>query len=202
MNSVNPHRIEGQKTAAFEICDDLGGAPDVLAIPVGNAGNISAYWAGFREYAAAGLASSTPRMFGFQAAGAAPLVSGRPVDEPETIATAIRIGNPASWTSAIAARDDSGGRIDAVSDDQILAAYRALATEEGIFCEPSSAASMAGVMGLAPVASGVIERDARVVCVLTGTGLKDPATAESLVGAGRVITAEPTVGSVAVALGW
>jgi threonine synthase len=143
-------------------------------------------------------------MLGFQAAGAAPLVLGRPVDAPETIATAIRIGNPASWDKAIAARDDSGGRIDAVTDDQILGAYRALATEEGIFCEPSSAASVAGVIGLAPAAgaAAAIDPDAVVVCVLTGTGLKDPATAESLVGAGRVIEAEPTVGSVAVALGW
>ena len=202
VNSVNPYRLEGQKTGAFEVCDDLGGAPDILAIPVGNAGNISAYWAGFREYAAAGLVASTPAMYGFQAAGAAPLVSGRPVDHPDTIATAIRIGNPASWDKAIAARDESGGRIDAVTDDEILAAYRALATEEGIFCEPSSAASVAGVTGLAPAGSGAIDRDALVVCVLTGTGLKDPTTAETLIDAGRVIEAEPTVGSVAVALGW
>jgi threonine synthase len=200
VNSVNPFRLEGQKTGAFEVCDDLGRAPDILAIPVGNAGNISAYWAGFREYAAAGLVDATPAMFGFQAAGAAPLVSGRPVDHPETIATAIRIGNPASWGKAIAARDESGGRIEAVSDDEILAAYRALAVEEGIFCEPSSAASVAGIARLA--AAGAIAPDALVVCVLTGTGLKDPTTAESLTGTGQVIEAEPTVGSVAVALGW
>jgi threonine synthase len=187
---------------SFEICDDLGRAPDILAIPVGNAGNISAYWAGFEEYAAAGHVAATPRMFGFQAAGAAPLVTGTPVDEPDTIATAIRIGNPASWDKAIAARDDSGGRIEAVTDDEILAAYRALAAEEGLFCEPSSAASVAGVTRLAPAGSGVIARDELVVCVLTGTGLKDPATAESQIGAGRVIEAEPTVGAVAVALGW
>jgi threonine synthase len=202
VNSVNPYRLEGQKTGAFEICDDLGRAPDILAIPVGNAGNISAYWAGFEEYAAAGHVAATPRMFGFQAAGAAPLVTGTPVDEPDTIATAIRIGNPASWDKAIAARDDSGGRIEAVTDDEILAAYRALAAEEGLFCEPSSAASVAGVTRLAPAGSGVIARDELVVCVLTGTGLKDPATAESQIGAGRVIEAEPTVGAVAVALGW
>ncbi|MEO5940765.1 MAG: threonine synthase [Candidatus Limnocylindrales bacterium] len=202
VNSVNPYRLEGQKTGAFEVCDDLGRAPDVLAIPVGNAGNISAYWTGFREYAAAGLATSTPRMLGFQAAGAAPLVSGTPVEEPDTIATAIRIGNPASWATAIAARDESGGRIDAVSDDEILAAYRALALEEGVFCEPSSAASVAGVARLGPTGSGAIGRDELVVCILTGTGLKDPSTAESLTGAGQVIEAEPTVGSVAVALGW
>jgi threonine synthase len=200
VNSVNPFRLEGQKTGAFEICDDLGRAPDILAIPVGNAGNISAYWAGFREYRAAGLVDATPAMFGFQAAGAAPLVSGRPVDHPDTIATAIRIGNPASWDKAIAARDESGGRIEAVTDDEILAAYRALATEEGIFCEPSSAASVAGVTRLA--GSGAIAADALVVCVLTGTGLKDPTTAETMIDPGQVIEAEPTVGAVAVALGW
>ena len=200
VNSVNPFRLEGQKTAAFEVCDDLRRAPDILAIPVGNAGNISAYWAGFVEYAAAGMVATTPAMYGFQAAGAAPLVSGRPVEHPDTIATAIRIGNPASWARAIAARDESGGRIEAVSDDEILAAYGALAAEEGIFCEPSSAASMAGVTKLA--ASGSIAADTLVVCVLTGTGLKDPTTAETMIGAGQVIEAEPTIGAVAVALGW
>jgi threonine synthase len=200
VNSVNPFRLEGQKTAAFEVCDDLGRAPDVLAIPVGNAGNISAYWAGFQEYAAAGLVDSTPAMYGFQAAGAAPLVSGRPIDHPDTIATAIRIGNPASWAKAIAARDESGGRIAAVTDDEILAAYRALATEEGIFCEPSSAASVAGVTQLA--GAGTIGTETLIVCVLTGTGLKDPTTAETMIGDRQVIQAEPTVGSVAVALGW
>ena len=202
VNSVNPHRLEGQKTAAFEICDDLGRAPDILAIPVGNAGNISAYWAGFGDYAEAGLVPTRPRMLGFQAAGAAPLVLGRPIESPETIATAIRIGNPASWATAVAARDESGGRIAAVSDDEILAAYRALAVEEGIFCEPSSATSLAGVTSMA--AAGEIARDAVVVCVLTGTGLKDPATAEATAAAGgtAVLEAEPTVGSVAVVLGW
>jgi len=200
VNSVNPYRLEGQKTGAFEVCDDLRRAPDILAIPVGNAGNIGAYWTGFREYAAAGLVSTTPAMYGFQAAGAAPLVLGHPVEEPDTIATAIRIGNPASWDKAIAARDESGGLIGAVSDDEILAAYRGLAEEEGIFCEPSSAASVAGIRGLASL--GAIAADALIVCVLTGSGLKDPATAESLIGDGRVIEAEPTVGAVAVALGW
>ena len=202
VNSVNPHRLEGQKTAAFEICDDLGRAPDILAIPVGNAGNISAYWAGFGDYAEAGLVPTRPRMLGFQAAGAAPLVLGRPIESPETIATAIRIGNPASWATAVAARDESGGRIAAVSDDEILAAYRALAVEEGIFCEPSSATSLAGVTSMA--AAGEIARDAVVVCVLTGTGLKDPATAEATAAAGgtTVLEAEPTVGSVALVLGW
>ena len=131
VNSVNPHRLEGQKTAAFEVCDDLGRAPDVLAIPVGNAGNISAYWAGFGDYRAAGLIDGLPRMYGFQAAGAAPIVLGHRVAEPETIATAIRIGDPASWTKAVAARDESGGRIEAVTDDEILEAYRDVARDEG-----------------------------------------------------------------------
>ena len=198
VNSVNPFRLEGQKTAAFEVCDDLGRAPDVLAIPVGNAGNISAYWMGFGEYAAAGIIRDTPRMWGFQAAGAAPLVVGHRIDHPETVATAIRIGDPASWTKAIDARDASGGRIDAVTDDEILAAYRALAREQGIFCEPASAASVAGVTRAA--AAGELERDALVVCVLTGHGLKDPTTAERQ--AASFIEAGASVGAVAVALGW
>src|SRR6187401_1609977 len=168
VNSVNPFRLDGQKTAAFEVCDDLGRAPDILAIPVGNAGNISAYWAGFRDYATAGVTRSLPRMWGFQAAGAAPLVYGRPVDRPETVATAIRIGDPASWATAVAARDESHGTIEAVSDDEILAAYRSLAEEEGIFCEPSSATSLAGVASLA--SRGELDRDAVIVCVLTGSG--------------------------------
>ena len=200
VNSVNPFRLDGQKTAAFEICDDLGRAPDILAIPVGNAGNISAYWAGFKDYVAAGLiaATGTPRMWGFQAAGAAPLVHGQRVERPETIATAIRIGDPASWDKAVAARDESGGRIEAVTDDEILAAYRDLARLEGIFCEPASAASVAGIRKMA--AAGQLDPDATVVAVLTGHGLKDPYTAERQVPA--VIDAEPTVGAVAVALGW
>jgi threonine synthase len=198
VNSVNPFRLDGQKTAAFEVCDELGRAPDILAIPVGNAGNISAYWAGFREYAEARIVESTPRMWGFQAAGAAPLVSGRPVDRPETIATAIRIGAPASWEKAIAARDESGGRIEAVSDDEILAAYRDLARLEGVFCEPASAASVAGLRKMA--AQGALDPDAAVVAVLTGHGLKDPHTAEREVPG--VIESAPTLGAVAVALGW
>jgi threonine synthase len=198
VNSVNPFRLDGQKTAAFEVCDDLGRAPDILAIPVGNAGNISAYWAGFTDYAGAGLVDATPRLWGFQAAGAAPLVHGRRVDRPETIATAIRIGNPASWGKAIAARDESGGRIEAVSDDEILGAYRDLARHAGIFCEPASAASVAGIRKMA--AAGRLDPDATVVAVLTGHGLKDPATAERHVP--RVIEAAPTLGAVAVALGW
>jgi threonine synthase len=198
VNSVNPFRLDGQKTAAFEICDDLGRAPDVLAIPVGNAGNISAYWAGFRDYAAAGIVDGTPRLWGFQAAGAAPLVVGHRIERPETVATAIRIGDPASWTKAIEARDASGGRITAVTDDEILAAYRALARYEGIFCEPASAASVAGVTKAA--GAGELDPAATVVCVLTGHGLKDPTTAERAVP--PFIESEPTVGAVAVALGW
>jgi threonine synthase len=198
VNSVNPFRLEGQKTAAFEVCDDLGRAPDVLAIPVGNAGNISAYWAGFGDYHAAGLVQGLPRMFGFQAAGAAPIVLGRRVEDPETIATAIRIGDPASWQKAVSARDDSGGLIEAVTDDQILAAWRDLARQEGLFCEPSSAASLAGVQRLA--VENRLDRDATIVCVLTGSGLKDPKTAEASVGG--LLVAEPTAVAVATTLGW
>ncbi len=199
VNSVNPYRIEGQKTASFEIVDDLGDAPSILAIPVGNAGNITAYWKGFTEYASAGRAAGTPRMWGFQAAGAAPLVAGHPIDHPETIATAIRIGNPASWKQAEAARDQSGGLIDAVTDDEILAAYRELSRFEGVFCEPSSAASVAGVIKAAR--AGEVPDGATVVCVLTGNGLKDPTTAEAGLEV-KVTEAEPTIAGVAHALGW
>jgi threonine synthase len=179
VNSVNPHRIEGQKTAAFEVVDELGAAPDVLAIPVGNAGNITAYWRGFREYRAAGRAATLPRMIGGQAEGAAPIVRGEPVTDPQTFASAIRIGNPASWASAVAARDESEGLIDSVSDVEIAAAQRDLAAQEGIFCEPASAASLA-VLRKA-VASGAVARGTRAVCVLTGTGLKDlPAVSDGL----------------------
>jgi threonine synthase len=197
VNSVNPHRLEGQKTAAFEVCDDLGRAPDAVAIPVGNAGNISAWWAGFGEYRAAGIVDTAPRMLGFQAAGAAPIVAGHPIDRPETIATAIRIGNPASWAKATAARDESGGLIDSVTDDEIIDAWRDLARVEGIFCEPSSGAGVAGVRKLAAVGqlSGEL-----VVCVLTGTGLKDPATAERAVG--PILEADPTADAVRRALKW
>jgi threonine synthase len=198
VNSVNPDRLDGQKTAAYEVCDDLGRAPDVLAIPVGNAGNISAYWAGFRDYRTAGITTGLPRMMGFQAAGAAPIVAGHPIDHPETVATAIRIGNPASWLKATAARDESGGVIEAVTDDEILAAYRDVARLEGIFCEPSSAASLAGVRRLA--AAGRLDRDSVVVAVLTGAGLKDPGSAEGI--APPIIEAHPSVGDVARALGW
>ncbi len=171
VNSVNPYRIEGQKTAAFEVCEELGEAPDALAIPVGNAGNITAWWRGFRE------TERAPVLFGFQAAGAAPLVEGHPIAHPETVASAIRIGNPARWEEAMDAVTASRGRIAAVSDEQILDAYRLLAASEGVFCEPASAASVAGILahGL-PAADGAVSPET-VVCVLTGHGLKDPDTA-------------------------
>lgn len=175
VNSINPFRLEGQKTGAFEVVDDLGDAPDYLAIPVGNAGNITAYWKGFNEYRQKGLCQSLPRMLGFQAAGAAPLVVGHPVAEPETIATAIRIGNPARGDQALDAARDSGGLIDAVTDEEIISAYHLVAEKEGTFCEPASAASLAGV--ISKRRAGVIEEGSRVVCVLTGHGLKDPDTA-------------------------
>ncbi|MEV4003828.1 threonine synthase [Actinomadura sp. NPDC049753] len=172
VNSVNKYRLQGQKTAAFEIVDTLGDAPDVHCLPVGNAGNISAYWMGYKEYAKDGLASRTPRMLGFQASGAAPFVKGEPVLKPQTIATAIRIGNPASWDLAVAARDESGGAIDSVTDRQILAAYRHLAREEGVFVEPASAASVAGLLQASE--QGGVAAGSRVVCTVTGNGLKDP----------------------------
>ncbi|MGI9953268.1 threonine synthase [Moorellaceae bacterium AZ2] len=172
VNSLNPYRIEGQKTAAFEVCDALGEAPDYLAIPVGNAGNITAYWRGFKEYRSAGRSGKLPRMIGFQAEGAAPIVRGEVVSNPETVATAIRIGNPASWGPAVEAARESGGFIDCVSDEEILAAQRLLATAEGIFAEPASAASLAGVLKY--VQKGLFNPQDCVVCVLTGNGLKDP----------------------------
>jgi threonine synthase len=197
VNSVNPFRLQGQKTAAFEIVDALGDAPDVHCLPVGNAGNISAYWMGYKEYAADGVASKTPRMLGFQASGAAPFVRGGPVAKPSTIATAIRIGNPASWDLAVAARDESGGAIDAVTDRQILAAYRLLAREEGVFVEPASAASVAGVLQAAE--QGVLPRGSRVVCTVTGNGLKDPDWAIS--GAPAPTTVKVDAHAAASALG-
>ena len=171
VNSINPHRLEGQKTAAFEIVDVLGDAPDELFIPVGNAGNITAYWKGFTEYYQAGRAKSKPRMMGFQAEGAAPIVRGYVIDKPETIATAIRIGNPASWHKAVAARNESGGIIDMVSDEEIMSAYRLMATKESIFGEPASAASLAGLIKLSR--QGMDFSQKRLVCIVTGTGLKD-----------------------------
>ncbi|MFC1402857.1 MULTISPECIES: threonine synthase [Streptacidiphilus] len=172
VNSVNPVRIEGQKTAAFEIVDMLGDAPDIHVLPVGNAGNITAYWKGYQEYAKDGLSSHNPRMWGFQASGSAPIVDGAPVLKPQTIATAIRIGNPASWDYALAARDESGGLIDKVTDRQILAAYRLLAAREGVFVEPASAASVAGLLHAAD--QGLVDPGQKIVCTVTGNGLKDP----------------------------
>ncbi|WKV16395.1 threonine synthase [Janibacter limosus] len=181
VNSVNPARIEGQKTASFEIVDALGDAPDIHCLPVGNAGNITAYWRGYQEYATetegvsgtlAAVSTRTPQMWGFRAAGSAPIVPGHPVDEPDTIATAIRIGNPASWQQAEQARDDSGGRIEAVTDEEILDAHRILSSREGIFVEPASAASVAGLLKAA--AAGQVPKDATIVCTVTGHGLKDP----------------------------
>ena len=173
VNSLNPYRLEGQKTAAFEICEQLGGrAPDLHYIPVGNAGNITAYWMGYSQFLREGLIASAPEMRGWQAEGAAPIVRGHIVENPETFATAIRIGHPASWKEAVAAEEESGGRIDMVSDDEILNAYRLLASSEGIFCEPASAASVAGLMKDAE--AGRIPPDAEIVCTLTGHGLKDP----------------------------
>lgn len=198
VNSVNPHRIEGQKTAAFEIIEDLGDAPDILCIPVGNAGNITAYWKGFVEYFQAERAGHKPRLLGFQAAGAAPIVDGHPIEHPETVATAIRIGNPASWQDAIAARDQSGGSISAVSDEEILAAYHLLAEEEGIFAEPASAASVAGLLKVA-AAGGDLEGKT-VVCVITGNGLKDPDTA--MAGGLDINTVGADLTSVRKALGF
>ncbi len=196
VNSINPDRIAGQQTAAWEILDVLGRAPDTLALPVGNAGNITAYWAGFRrskELRGSGL----PRMAGFQADGAAPIVRGAPVDAPETVATAIRIGNPASWAGAVAARDESGGTIEAVSDEEILAAQRDVVRLEGVFCEPASAASVAGVRRMA--GEGRIGPDEVVVCVLTGHGLKDPDAVQAEEGTLTPIPAE--LGAIRAAMG-
>ncbi|MFF2529346.1 threonine synthase [Brevibacillus sp. NPDC058079] len=180
VNSVNPYRIEGQKTAAFEVCDALTDAPDILAIPVGNAGNITAYWKGFEEYFAAKKSSRLPKMYGFQAAGAAPLVHGEPVANPETIATAIRIGNPASKDGALNGISKSSGLVDSVTDEEILHAYHLLAKSEGVFCEPASAASLAGIIKLHE--AGRLQPGSQIVCVLTGNGLKDPNIALKLVG--------------------
>ena len=197
VNSVNPDRIEGQKTAAFEIVDDLGDAPDVLALPVGNAGNITAYWRGFREEHRDGRATRLPRMFGGQASGAAPLVLGHAVEDPQTVATAIRIGNPASWQGAIDARDQSEGLIAAVGDDAILDAQRRLAKLEGIFCEPASAAALA-VLERA-IAEGSVAPGTRAVCVLTGNGLKDPGAVEAALT--PIVEVPAHAGALASAMG-
>lgn len=182
VNSVNQdgYRLAGQKTAAFEIVDALGDAPDIHVLPVGNAGNITAYWAGYKEYAQLGLATKRPRIWGFQAAGAAPIVRGEPVTDPETVATAIRVGNPARWADAVAARDDSGGLIDAIDDEAILRAQRNLAAKDGIFVEPASAAGVAGLLHSHDV--GLVDADRTIVITVTGHGLKDVDTALSAVG--------------------
>ncbi len=198
VNSVNPHRIEGQKTAAFEIIDTLGEAPDYLFIPVGNAGNITAYWKGFVEYYQAGRASKKPSMMGFQAEGAAPIVRGHIIEEPQTVASAIRIGNPASWQKAVAARDESNGIIDMVSDEEIMSAHRLMATKAGIFGEPASAASLAGLIKLSQ--QGTDFSTKRVVCVVTGTGLKD--TDAVLKSAEPFLELPADLATVERALGW
>jgi threonine synthase len=196
VNSLNPYRLEGQKTAAFEICEALGRAPTHHALPVGNAGNITAYWKGYREYRAEGVIDTLPKMIGFQAAGSAPIVLGRAVKKPETIATAIRIGNPASWKKALEARDESGGLIDKVTDREILKAYQLLATTEGYFCEPASAASVAGILKYAQ--KGYFKKGDVVVCTLTGHGLKDPDTA--LKTGKKPVIVKPDFGKVLRAL--
>ena len=198
VNSLNPYRMDGQKTAAFEVCDALGSAPTYHALPVGNAGNITAYWWGYKDYHQRGIIERTPKMLGFQAAGSAPLVLGHRVDHPETVATAIRIGNPARWTDAMNAVTESQGIIESVTADEILAAYQELSAKEGIFCEPASAASLAGVKKIA--AAGYFgDQPATVVCTLTGHGLKDPDRAVSL--APELETAQPEVEEIVARLG-
>ena len=197
VNSVNPFRIEGQKTGAFEVCDDLGDAPDYHAIPVGNAGNITAYWRGYKEYKKVGRSETLPKMLDFQAAGSAPIVLNKIVEKPETIATAIRIGNPASWKSAIQARDESGGLIESVTDQEITWAYRFIAEREGVFAEPASAAAVAGVVKLAK--RNYFKKGSRIVCTLTGSGLKDPEFGLSFDD--KMDAVEPTMKAVMGAIG-
>jgi threonine synthase len=198
VNSVNPDRLAGQKTAAFEVIDELGDAPDVHCLPVGNAGNISAYWMGYQEYLAAGRSSKAPRMCGFQAAGAAPLVTGQPVSDPVTVASAIRIGNPASWQLAESARDESAGMICSVTDEQILDAYRLLASQEAVFGEPASAAGVAGLLQAAR--DGTVTPGSLVVCTITGTGLKDTGTAIAGRPEPPTVPAEPAAAAAALGL--
>jgi threonine synthase len=198
VNSLNPHRIDGQKSAAYEVCDVLGGAPEYHSLPVGNAGNITAYWGGYKHYKETGKTDSLPKMIGFQAEGAAPIVRGKPIEKPETRATAIRIGNPASWKKAEAARDESGGLIHMVTEDEILQAYKMVASLEGVFCEPASAASVAGL--IKENKSGLFDKRDRVVCTLTGHGLKDPAYA--IDECPEPITCEPEMKKVLNVLGF
>lgn len=198
VNSINPFRLEGQKTAAFEVCDSLGRAPDYHLMPVGNAGNITSYWKGYKEYRESGVTGSLPVMFGFQAEGASPIVKGHPIDEPRTIATAIRIGNPASWEGAIDAASNSGGEIRSVRDKEILQFYKYLASEEGLFAELASAAALAGLVQLAE--EGKLERGKTAVCILTGHGLKDPHWA--IAGAPKPKLLDPDVQAVADELGF
>lgn len=197
VNSINPYRIEGQKTGAFEICDILEQPPDYHAIPVGNAGNITAYWKGYKEYKQAGKIETLPRMIGFQAAGSAPIVEGKTIEYPQTIATAIKIGNPASWKQAEAARDESNGLIDKVTDEEIIEAYKMLASLEGVFVEPASAASVAGVIKLSK--QDYFKRETSIVCILTGHGLKDPDRAIKV--ANEPIVVKPDIDSVVKLLG-
>ncbi len=198
VNSVNPDRIEGQKTAAFEVCEQLGKSPDILSIPVGNAGNITAYWKGFCEYFAEGSINKKPQMIGFQAAGSAPIVLGKAVENPETIATAIRIGNPASWQSAVNAAKESNGYIDAVTDEEIISAYKLIHSSQGVCCEPASAASVAGLIKSAKL--GKIPENSTIICILTGNGLKDPETAIKT-NEFKPMKAEANIDSVVKALG-
>ncbi|MBI5892697.1 MAG: threonine synthase [Deltaproteobacteria bacterium] len=198
VNSLNPYRLDGQKTAAFEICNYLGFAPTYHFLPVGNAGNITAYWNGYKEFHKKGITKTLPKMFGFEAEGAAPIVRGHPIKNPETVASAIRIGNPSSWDSAVKARDESGGVIDMVSDDEIIYAYKLLASREGVFCEPASAASLAGVIKMHK--KGIFKNDDTVVCTLTGHGLKDPDTA--IKSSEKPITAPPDLNKVVKVLGF
>jgi threonine synthase len=198
VNSVNPVRLQGQKSAAFEICDVLGQAPDAHCLPVGNAGNITAYWLGYTEYHADGVVAGRPRMFGFQAAGAAPLVHGAPVRDPDTIATAIRVGSPASWDGAMRARDESGGLFEAITDEQILSAYRLLAGQEGVFVEPASATAVAGLLQVSE--DGRLPRGSLVVCTVTGHGLKDPDTALRGIPTPDPIPVDPAAVATALSL--
>ena len=204
VNSLNPYRIEGQKTASFEICDYLGVAPDFQVMPVGNAGNITAYWKGYKEYKSCAKISELPRMLGFQAAGAAPIVKGYIIEKPETIATAIRIGNPASWKQAVAARDESKGLINMVTDNQILAAYKLLASKEGVFAEPASCASIAGLLKLKANryfrVQGARHKVQKIVCILTGHGLKDPDRAIKSVKPPKVV--EPSLKAILKEIGY